>query len=179
MAFHVQLTWGKRRLELKDHTSHEVLSQFRALSRALIDASSIIYMHKAGFLTILADTVSLYSPPEIVAETGYNDLDIRPVACTSNSLSNDQKLITAALKLRWPVISEDRNVLLRTERANLPYFNSLMMLNFLLFKKRIDPKTHAIYFDWLKQYARYSPYVWEFGKDIYNTIADPSQEVHQ
>ena len=166
-------------MESWDHTKHQVLSQFQTLNRAIIDASSIIYMHKAGFFTELANTLRLYSPPEIIAETGFNDLNISSLAFTSNSLSNDQKLITAALKLRWPVISEDGNILLHMRRAELPYFNTLMMLNFLLYRKRIDPKSHAMYFERLKQYARYSPYVWECGKDIYNTIADPSQEVHQ
>ncbi|UCE48276.1 MAG: hypothetical protein JSW47_22080 [Phycisphaerales bacterium] len=158
-------------MESRDHTRHRVLSEFRTLRRALIDSSSIIYMHKARFLRELANTVNLYSPPEIIKEAGFHDLNIKPVACSSNSLANDQKLITAALKLRWPVISEDKNILLHIRRANLPYFNSLMMLNFLLFKRRIDLKSHAIYFERLKQYARYSPYVWEFGKNIYNTIA--------
>jgi len=161
-------------LESRDRTRHQVLSQFRTLSRALIDASSIIYMHKAGFFTELAKTVSLYSPAEIVAETGYNDLYIRPVACISNSLSNDQKLITTALKLRWPVISEDRNILVHMQRVKLPCFNTLMMLNFLLFRKRIDLRSHAMYIERLKQYAWYSTHVWEFGKNIYNTIADLS-----
>ena len=151
---------------------HQILSEFRALNRALIDASSIIYMHKAGFFTILADTVNLYSPPEIVAETGYNNLHIRPVTCTSNSLSNDQKLITAALELKWPVISEDRNILLHVEKAEHPYFNALMMLNFLLFRNRIDLRSYAIYVERLKQHAWYSPHVWEYGKNIYNTITD-------
>jgi len=161
-------------LELGDHTRHQVLSEFRTLSRVLIDASSIIYTHKAGFFTELAKVVNLYSPAEIVAETGYNDLYIRPVACTSKSLSNDQKLITTALKLRWPVISEDGNILLHMQRAKLPYFNTLMMLNFLLFRRRIDLKSHAIYFERLKQCAWYNPYVWKFGKNIYNAIADLS-----
>ena len=151
-----------------------MLSQFQTLSRALIDASSIIYMHKTGFLTKLANTVNLYSPREIVAETGFNHLDIRPVACTSKSLSNDQKLISTALKLRWPVISEDGNILLHMQRAKLPYFNTLMMLNFLLLRKRIDLKDHAIYFERLKQCAWYSPHVWEFGENICNIIADLS-----
>lgn len=162
---------GKQRLESWDHTKHQVLSHFQTLSRALIDASSIIYMHKAGFLRELANTVNLYSPPEIIKEAGFHDLNIKPVACSSNPPANDQKLITAALTLRWPVISEDKNILLHMRRANFPYFNSLMMLNFLLFRGRIDLKTHAIYFERLKQCARYSPYVWEFGKNIYNTIA--------
>jgi hypothetical protein len=128
-------------------------------------------MHKAGFFTELANTLKLYSPPEIIAETGFNDLNISSLAFTSNSLSNDQKLITAALELRWPLISEDKNILLHMRRAELPYFNSLMMLNFLLFKKRIALKSHAMYLERLKQRARYSPHVWEFGKDIYNAIA--------
>ena len=143
-------------MESRDHTRHRVLSEFQTLSRALIDASSIIYMHKVGFLTELANTVNLYSPPEIIAETGFHDLNITPVACTLNSLSNDQKLITAALELRRPVISEDKNILLHMRRANLPYFNSLMMLNFLLFRNRIDPKNHAMYFERLKECAWYS-----------------------
>ena len=128
-------------------------------------------MHKAGFLTELDDIVSLYSPREIVAETGFKDLHIRPVACTSNSLSNDQQLITAALELRWPVISEDKNILMHMERANLPYFNALMMLHFLLLRRRIDLRSHAMYLERLRRFAWYSPYVWEYGKEIYNTVA--------
>ncbi|MHC4458773.1 MAG: hypothetical protein ACYS0I_17140 [Planctomycetota bacterium] len=159
-------------MKSKNNTRHQVLSQFQTLSRALIDASSIIYMHKAGFLTELDDIVSLYSPREIVAETGFKDLHIRPVACTSNYLSNDQKLITIALKLRWPVISEDKNILMHMERANLPYFNALMMLHFLLLRRRIDLRSHAMYLERLKQCAWYSPHVWKFGKNVYNTISD-------
>jgi hypothetical protein len=131
-------------------------------------------MHKAGFLAELANTINLYSPAEIVAETGFDDLNIMSVAGDSNSLSNDQKLINTALKLRWPVISEDGNILLHMQRAKLPYFNSLMMLNFLLFRRRIHLKSHALYCERLKQYAWYSPHVWEFGKNIYNAIVDPS-----
>jgi hypothetical protein len=159
-------------LKSKNNTGHHVLSEFQTLRKAIIDASSIIYMQKAGFFTELANTVTLYSPAEIVAETGFNDLDLRPVACVSKSLSNDQKLITAALQLRWPVISEDKNILLHIRRAKLPYFNSLMMLNFLLFRRRIDLNSHGIYFERLKQCARYGPDVWEFGKNIYKTITN-------
>ena len=161
-------------MESGDYTRGQVLSQFQTLSRAVIDASSIIYMHKAGFFAELADTINLYSPPEIVAETGYAHLYISPVACPTNPLSNDKKLITSALKLRWPVVSEDRNILLHMQRSKLPYYNTLMMLNFLLFRKRIDLKSHAMYFKRLKKYAWYSPQVWEFGKNIYNAIADLS-----
>lgn len=153
---------------------HQVLPQFRTLSRALIDASSIIYMHKAGFFAKLANTVNLYSPPEIIAEAGYGDLHIRPVACPTKSLPNDEKFITTALKLRWPVVSEDKSILLHMQRSKVPYFNTLMMLNFLLFRKRVDLRSHAMYFRRLKQCAWYSPYVWEYGKNIYNAIADLS-----
>ena len=48
------------------------------------------------------------------------------------------------------------------------------MLNFLQFRNPIDPKSHAMYLERLKQYAWYSPSVWEFGKNIYNAIADLS-----
>jgi hypothetical protein len=131
-------------------------------------------MHKAGFLTELADTMNLYSPPEMAAEAGFNNLNMGSVTCTSSSSSHDQKFLTIALKLRWPVVSEDKSILLHMQRSTLPYFNSLMMLNFLLFRKRIDLKVHAVYFKRLKKFVWHSPQVWEFGKNIYNAIADLS-----
>jgi hypothetical protein len=112
-------------------------------------------MHKAGFLTELGDTLG-------------------SVTCISSSSSHDQELLTIALKLRWPVVSEDKSILLYMQRSRLPYYNSLMMLNFLLFRKRIDLKSHTVYFRRLKKFAWYSPQVWEFGKNIYNAIADLS-----
>ena len=63
-----------------DIRTGKVLDGFHALKEAAIDASSIIYMHKAGFLDTLGRAIDLHSPPEIIAEAGYRDLHIKPIA---------------------------------------------------------------------------------------------------
>jgi hypothetical protein len=151
-------------------TSRRLLSRFRKLSIGLIDASSIIYMHKAGYMAKLASAVDLYAPPEILAEVGHDDLRIKVIRCASCSQPQDQQLIACALEMRWPLISEDKAILMQLKREGIPYFNALMMLNFLLLTKWIDVKEHAAYFERLKHIAWYSPQVLEVGKSIYALI---------
>ncbi|MDY6836551.1 MAG: hypothetical protein SWH78_01135 [Thermodesulfobacteriota bacterium] len=158
----------------KDH--YRVLLQFRSLSKALIDASSIIYMHKAGFFEELTRTVTLYAPQEMLDEAGFEGLPISVVTCHADRMTNDHKLVACALERRLPVISEDKKVLLSMEREGIAYFNSLMMLHFLLFKRVIDAETHAAYFHKLTSSAWYSNQILEFGKTVYYSIADLEDE---
>lgn len=51
-----------------------------------------------------------------------------------------------------------------------PYYNALMMLNFLLFSQRIDDDSYRGYYSALENFARYSEAVWEFGEHIYTAI---------
>ncbi|MDY6987518.1 MAG: hypothetical protein SWQ30_05615 [Thermodesulfobacteriota bacterium] len=162
------------RFTSKDY--NRVLSQFRSLSKALIDTSSIIYMHNAGFFEELARTVTLYAPQEIMDEAGFDGLPISVVPCHSGRRSNDHTLIACALARSMPVISEDKQVLLSLEREGISYFNSLMILHFLLFRKVIDAKTHAAYFHELTGFAWYNKQVLEFAKKIYCRIANPKDE---
>ncbi|MDY7032426.1 MAG: hypothetical protein SVY10_11050 [Thermodesulfobacteriota bacterium] len=148
----------------------DVLSQFKSLRKALVDASSIIYMHKAGFFSELVMEVKLYSPQEVLDETGYESLQVIPIPCIGHAESNDQKLILCALERRLPVISDDKKILLHMKKEKIPYFNALMMLNYLVFKKRVDAESYGIYFKRLTSFAWYSPQVLEFEKNIYNTI---------
>jgi len=154
-----------------------VLSQFRSFSRALIDTSSIIYMHNAGFFEELARTVKLYAPQEMMDEAGFDGLPISVVTChLGMGTSADHALIACALAHRLPVISEDKQVLLSLEREEISYFNSLMILHFLLFRKVIDAETHAAYFHELTRSAWYSNQILEFGKKVYCRIANPLDE---
>lgn len=148
-----------------------VLSRFQGLREALIDASSIIYIYKAGFFDELRGSLKLCSLREIIGETGFDGLKIGLIEAPS-SLSNDQKFIACALKKRIPVISEDRKILMRMERENIPYFNALMMLHFLLFKREIDLENHTVYFNRLKRTARYSPSVYKFGQEVYEAVVE-------
>ena len=68
------------------------------------------------------------------------------------------------------MISEDKSILTAMRRAEAPYYNSLMMLNLLLLSQRIDDDSYRRYFNALRNIARYSETVWEFGRDIYTAI---------
>ena len=148
----------------------KVFFEFKKLKEAIVDASSIIYMKKAGFFDELEDYLQLYSLKEIIEETGFNDLKVNLIQSGSKLLSNDEKLIDAALRQKIPVISEDKKILIQLEKKGISYFNALMMLHFLLFKKKIDTEAHSVYLNRLKRIARYSDYVIEFGEEVYKEV---------
>jgi hypothetical protein len=148
----------------------EIFSRFNQLNKALIDASSIIYTDRADFLEILATSIRLLSISEILSETGPVSESIKPLIYNATSSSNDQKLISCALDLGLPVISEDKKILMAMKRANRPFFNSLMMLNFLLYHRRIENQQYVEYRMALEKFARYSDEVWKYGAKIQAAI---------
>jgi hypothetical protein len=154
----------------KGVTTDQVLSQLGSICRAFVDASSIIYMHKADFLEELAGAVKLYSPREIIAETGYNGLPVCPVTCPLEVSSNDERLIVCALAHGQPVISEDKKVLSYMDKEGVPYFNALMMLHLLLFRKVVSEERHLFYLQELKRVAWYSKSVLQFAEAVYHAI---------
>lgn len=149
----------------------KVFSEFDALDAAAIDASSIIYMLKAGYLEDLAAEIRLFSPGPVISETGYDNLPVRPVTAGINdATSNDRLLVAYSLAHQIPLISEDKKILMEIKRARRPYFNSLMMLNLLLFRNRISAGEHRVYFRRLANFAWYSPAVLAFSKSIFTAI---------
>ena len=148
-----------------------ILGAFERLKKALIDTSSIIYLQKAGYFDALAGTVQLYSIPEVISEFKTHVAGVTLIhPSESPSLSTDQKLISCALENELAMISEDKHMLRAMGRAQAPYYNSLMMLNFLLFSKKIDDDGYQQYHCALENIARYSDEIWEFGNFIYSTV---------
>jgi N-acetylglutamate synthase-like GNAT family acetyltransferase len=117
----------------------------------------------------------LVSPKEILSETGLETIAVHAMACTSKTVSNDEKLIDCALVLNLPVISEDRKILLRLDRKKVPYFNALMMLNYLLYNGDISFESHSVFFKNLRSVSRYSDSVLAFSKEIYRHIVNHSE----
>ncbi len=151
--------------------SNDILLAFSRLKQALIDTSSIIYTQKADYLTVLGKTIQLYSIPEVITEIKTEAVGVRIIRHPgSTSLSTDRKLVSCALKNRMAVISEDRGILKAMQRAEAPYYNALMMLNFLLYSQRIDDDGYQNYLDALRRIARYSNEVWEFGRQLHAAV---------
>ena len=148
-----------------------ILGALGRLKKALIDTSSIIYVQKAGYYDALARTIQLYSIPEVISESKTHVADVTLIhPSESPSLSTDHKLISCALENKLAMISEDKRILRAMRRAQAPYYNALMMLNFLLFSQKIDDDGYRRYYSALENIARYSEAVWEFGQHIYSAI---------
>ncbi len=145
-------------------------AEFQYLYSAMIDASSIIYMQKAGFLNLVMQNLELASLPEILKETGF---EIRTIKCLKSADafdSNDRKLVETAQRYYLPVISEDKKILKRAGSEGLPYYNSLMMLNFLYFKEAIDIVQYNKFLKRLKSFARYNEIIFDYGAAVFDAI---------
>jgi len=151
--------------------SDDILLAFGRLKKAVIDSSSIIYTQKAGYFAVLGKTIQLYSIPEVLSEIKARAPGVRVMRSSgSASLSTDQKLVFCALENKIAMISEDKKILAAMHRAEAPYYNALMMLNFLLYSQKIDDDSYRKYYGVLKTIARYSDDVWEFGRQIHAAV---------
>ena len=151
--------------------TEEILQAFEGLKKALIDTSSIIYIQKAGYLDVLNQTIDLNTIPEVISETKACITGIKLIQAPNlPALSTDQKLIICAQENRLAMISEDKGILTAMRKAGFDYYNALMVLNFMLYKKRIDDNRYRQYYRNLRTFARYSADVWEFGDQIYAAV---------
>ena len=147
------------------------LDEFKFLKSAIIDTSSIIYMKNIRIFDLIANQIKLMVPEQVVSELGY---DLENIEITKvNKIfpgKTDNIIFETAKWYNYTIISEDKMILQQAEKANLPYFNTLMMLNFLYFKNRISESEYLCYAQKLKSVARYSHMVWEYGNTVFDVI---------
>jgi hypothetical protein len=153
----------------------DVVARLSSLSSAIIDTSSLIYLSKINCLSLLVGSCKLFTIPEVVDEYGENISDIAIIDVPGEKEDADQTLIRICVTDKLMLISEDKKVLLDAQENNIPYFNSLMMLNFLLLKKKISREDYATMLEKLKTVARYSMDVWRFGAEVNNVISNLSR----
>jgi hypothetical protein len=140
------------------------------LDRLCIDASSMIYHLKTGILGSLAAEVHLISTPQVIAEVGWPHLPVTSMALADTPISNDASLLILARREGVPLLSEDREILETAGKEGMEYYNTLMMLNYLLLKKRILPADYPEYLERLKECSRYSQKVLDYGRRVYEEI---------
>lgn len=146
----------------------KTLFEFSLLEKAIIDSSSIIYLQKIGLLDTLAAEINLLTVNDVKSECSFS---------TNISLINenhplpvDQQIIYLSVLKKMPVISDDYKILSSVKKSTVPYFNSLMMISFLFFKKIISKDDYIYYLSMLKKIARYSDYVWKYGDAVFEEI---------
>ncbi len=144
------------------------LTRLGHLSQAMIDTSSLIYLQEIDLVLLTGQWIKLWTVPGVINEFGgeaheypVHLVDVRNLA--ESSADTDQMLCLAADKLCLPIISEDRQILMRARKLDLPYFNTLMVLNFLLYKNALNLLEYQTVMDKLRDTARYSNEIYEFG----------------
>ena len=150
-------------------------SFLKGFSELCIDASSMIYLLKIGLLSTLGAEVKLVSTPQVIEETGWPHLPVsaelpRPSLYGDGDVSNDDSLVLLAESRRSPVLSEDYELLMNAKEAGLEYYNTLMILNYLLLKKRISPAEYPEYLDRLKECSHYSEKVMTHGALVHEAV---------
>ena len=143
-----------------------VIENFDRLETALIDSSSIIYMDKAGFLSALLRQLTLITIAEVNKETGIDGYPIRIISHGLEDMPTDHKIVRCAERNHLSVISEDHKLLRSCDVLGIEYYNALMMLNLILYKKQVDLPVFESFLERLLQIAHYSNRVRRYGSDL-------------
>jgi hypothetical protein len=159
------------------HIPDELFRRFAALEEACIDASSIIYLQKAGFFETVCRNLYLLTLPVILEEAGIAADNLQILQPAQPGLPPDEQVIQCVQERQCAVISEDKHILLAVKRANLPYYNALMMLNWLLFEELIEDPQYQTHYSALRTCARYSDKVWEYGAAVHRSIQNSRRKI--
>ena len=173
---------------------------FGGLDRVCIDASSLIYLLRAGALGFLAQEATLHTTAEVADETGWPRLPVHIVDSaasmsdasaraastgdkgrfSSQSLrklsENDEGLLHVALELGMPLVSEDKRLLHAAAASGLTYYNALMMIVFLVTRGRFGLEEYPVYRSRLLEFAHYSESVARTADRIVGEIERRTEE---
>jgi hypothetical protein len=156
-------------MKIKVNAPAETLSQFDTLSSAVIDSSSIIYLQKINVLSKVIGMLKLHTVENVISECDFEIPKIIIIESTVGD-TTDKQIVDSSKALALPVISDDFSILQKVSMNNLPHYNSLMILNFVLYKNDISTDEYIDYLFELKQIARYSSFVWKYGEDLFRII---------
>jgi hypothetical protein len=156
-------------MQRKSPSAIQTLLEFNTLRTAIIDSSSIIYLSKINVLDVLSSSLSLLTVKDVIKECGISTKKIE-IFSETTSQTTDQQLIDLTLRKKIPIISEDFKILNTISKTDTPYFNSLMMICYLLFIQKISKNDFLHYRENLVQFARYNDFVWNFGDELFEAI---------
>lgn len=168
----------------------EAVSRVRAelaeLRTAAIDASSIIYMLKAGFFGFAAAEVEFHTVGPVAREVGWPELPVRiadlrrggEIPWTREAVelaeafvgggkhANDELLLELAAARGLPVVSEDRRIHERAAAGGIRHYNALLVLALLRIRDRLPPQDYEEYFERLQAEGRYGDGVPAFARAV-------------
>lgn len=147
------------------------IKNYNQLQHAVIDSSSLIYMQKSRFLDIVAMHIEFHAPKAVLIETGFYELQLIDHANTDVIADTvDQQVVLLGRELQIPIISDDKKVLRKADQLLLPYYNSLMVLNFLLYKDYVTYNQFNNFQQELLKIARYGEQIVSYGRLVTEQI---------
>jgi hypothetical protein len=138
--------------------------QFQNLTEAVFDSSSIIYCLKTGILTFINTHIAVKTTELVQNETGT--LPITPVVLKTTSLNTDDSVIEAAEKYTLPLVTEDKGIIKKAQQNKLNYYNTLIIIIVLYFRRLINKTNLTDYLNELRNISYYSNQVWDYGLSI-------------
>jgi len=158
---------------LEKNIQTTIPSEFtKGITEISIDASSIIYLLKIGLLYSLAAEVNLVTTECVYNEVEWPKLPVKIIEINCAGLTNDQTLLALADMRKNSLLSEDLEILKIAKASGWNYYNTLMMLNYLLLKGRVSESEYNVYLERLKEVSHYSKQVLEYGENVYKAILD-------
>ena len=151
-----------------------VFHQFDHLDRAVIDTSSLIYLKKINCLRKTSRIIGLITVSGVTDEFGSSDIfnQLEIIELKEIEKNTDRQIIQVAADLRLPVISEDKKILMAAASAGLPFFNTLMIMNFLIYKNEMDLQEYHAALHRLRKEAYYEGFIFDFGNAVYEKIME-------
>lgn len=119
----------------------KIPEQLNNLHRAIIDSSSIIYLHKIGQFGNLCRIINLVTIPEVIKECGetLQECGLEVVVFDSRVTDGvDERILAGASRLHLPVISDDGQMLFKAKQRGHLHYNTLMMVCYLYYKGVLD-----------------------------------------
>jgi hypothetical protein len=154
---------------MKSFQIQKTLSQFAKLKNTCIDSSSIIYLEKINLLNLVSNNLNLFTVPEVINEINSKRNKISILNCLTGE-NTDDKLINLSKQEQYPIISEDKYILKKAHKNEIVYFNTIMIVCFLLYKKIITKKEYAALSQKLKKIAFYSDFIWNYSEQVKQAV---------
>jgi len=132
-------------------------------------------LNKIKLLSAASQKLHLMTIPGVVEEFGslselkhIEVINIKEIKGVKQD--TDRHLIDAAKYLQLPIISEDKKILMQAKHIGLSFFNTLMIMNFLIYKKIINQADYQTALEKLQDEAYYDKTIFEYGKSVFETI---------
>jgi hypothetical protein len=157
-------------------TNTEIIKYFDLLQQAIIDTSTLIYLDSIGLLECASRCIHLMTIPEVQKEfgdkPGFAHIEVVETGerIDNKTDSADELIVKAAIQMNLPVLSEDKGVLMNARKKGLKYYNTLMILNFLLYRGEVQPVGYDRYLKKLKRVAHYGKGIYEVGRILHEDI---------